>query len=185
MILSKQLELQVTILNTNNLPLYGIKYSHLIQIFLNSSVWPVDGTLTGTTNLGQSGPGSNVNEEVLHTPQIFRTRASPWDAVKCQTKDTPLGGIPLRRGYSQQPHQFSVLQHRNVCSIEREKIRFKNKNIFTGSLKKIDQIGLKWSQILRVCVKTTQNSVLFYSFIHLFIQVSKGHSQKKKKAIKN
>ena len=28
---------------------------------------------------GQSGPGSNDNERVLHTPQISRTEASTWD----------------------------------------------------------------------------------------------------------
>ena len=36
-------------------------------------------TLTGTTTLGQSEPGSNGNEGVLHITQISRTRASPSD----------------------------------------------------------------------------------------------------------
>ena len=30
---------------------------------------------------GQSGPESNGNEEVLHTPQISKTGASPSDTV--------------------------------------------------------------------------------------------------------
>ena len=34
-------------------------------------------TLTGTTTLGQSGPGSNGNEGVLRIPQSSRTGASP------------------------------------------------------------------------------------------------------------
>ena len=38
----------------------------------------IDRTLIGTTTSGQSGPGS---EGVLHTFQIFRTGASPSDAV--------------------------------------------------------------------------------------------------------
>ena len=38
-------------------------------------------SLTVTTTLGQSGPGSNDNEGLLHTPQISRTRASPSDTV--------------------------------------------------------------------------------------------------------
>ena len=42
--------------------------------------------------LGQSGPGSNDNEGVLHTTQIFRTGASSSDAVQCHTKDTPFLG---------------------------------------------------------------------------------------------
>ena len=29
------------------------------------------------TEHGQSGPGSNGNEEVLHIPRSFRTRATP------------------------------------------------------------------------------------------------------------
>ena len=30
-------------------------------------------TLTGTTNLGENGPGNNHNEGALHTPQKSRT----------------------------------------------------------------------------------------------------------------
>ena len=35
----------------------------------NSSIRPRDRTLSGATTLGQSGPGSNGNEWVLHIPQ--------------------------------------------------------------------------------------------------------------------
>ena len=31
--------------------------------FLNRSIWPIDGTLTGTTTPDQSQPGSNDNED--------------------------------------------------------------------------------------------------------------------------
>ena len=37
--------------------------------------------MTGTTKLGQSGHGSNGNEEVLHIPQSCRTEASPSDSL--------------------------------------------------------------------------------------------------------
>ena len=37
--------------------------------------------------MGQSGPESNSNEEVLHTPQNSRTGASPSDAIWCHTQD--------------------------------------------------------------------------------------------------
>ena len=40
-----------------------------------------DKTLTGTTTPSQSGPESNGNEGVLHTPQSSRDRASPPDAI--------------------------------------------------------------------------------------------------------
>ena len=33
----------------------------------SSSIWLMDGTQTGVTTPGQSGPG--INEGVLHTPQ--------------------------------------------------------------------------------------------------------------------
>ena len=35
----------------------------------NGSTWPIDRTLSGATTPGQSGPGSNGNEEVLRIPQ--------------------------------------------------------------------------------------------------------------------
>ena len=43
--------------------------------------WPIDGNITGTIILGQSGPGSNANEEVLNILQSSRTGASPSDTV--------------------------------------------------------------------------------------------------------
>ena len=49
--------------------------------WLNSSIWSVDGTLTGTTTLGQSRPGSNGNKRVLHTPQSSWTGASTSDCL--------------------------------------------------------------------------------------------------------
>ena len=35
----------------------------------NSYILPIDRTLSGATTLGQSEPGSDGNEEVLHIPQ--------------------------------------------------------------------------------------------------------------------
>ena len=59
--------------------LYHNKY--LRKCFRNRSIWPIDGTLVGTTTLGSSGPESNDNEGILHTPQISRNWASLPDAV--------------------------------------------------------------------------------------------------------
>ena len=39
------------------------------------------GMLTGTINVGQSGPGSNFTEGILHIPQTPWTRALLSDAV--------------------------------------------------------------------------------------------------------
>ena len=57
----------------------GFKYSYVIHSFictqlngfkyskeLNTSIWPIDRTLTYTTTPSQSGPGSNGNKVVLH-----------------------------------------------------------------------------------------------------------------------
>ena len=35
----------------------------------NSSIWPIDRILSGATTPGQSGPGTDVSETVLHIPQ--------------------------------------------------------------------------------------------------------------------
>ena len=35
-----------------------------------SFIWPIDKTLSSAITLGQIGPGSDGNEEVLHIPQI-------------------------------------------------------------------------------------------------------------------
>ena len=49
--------------------------------FLNRFSWLIDGTLTGTTTVSQSGPGSNGNVELLHIFPINRNEASQSDVV--------------------------------------------------------------------------------------------------------
>ena len=39
----------------------------------NSSIWPIDKTLLDATTPGQSEPGSNDNEGVLHISQSSKT----------------------------------------------------------------------------------------------------------------
>ena len=39
----------------------------------NSTIWPIDRTLSGATYPGQSGPENNGNERVLHIAQISKT----------------------------------------------------------------------------------------------------------------
>ena len=48
--------------------LNGFKYSYLTLII--NIVWPINETLTITTNPGQSRLGSNNNEGVLHIPGL-------------------------------------------------------------------------------------------------------------------
>ena len=57
--------------------LNSLKYSK----WLNSSIWPINGTLTGVTTPCQRGPGSNSNEEVLHIFQSSSTEFSPSDSL--------------------------------------------------------------------------------------------------------
>ena len=48
----------------------------------NSSIWPIDRTLSGATIPGPSGPGSEGNVEVLHiSPKSNLTEASPSDCL--------------------------------------------------------------------------------------------------------
>ena len=62
----------------------------------NSSIWPIDRTLSSATTLSQSEPWSNGNEEVFHIPKSSSiTRASPSDCLKSY-QDTQL----LRGSYS-------------------------------------------------------------------------------------
>ena len=86
-LLNTVIQLQVTILNTNNLQLYGIKYSYQVQIifkqiYLTHSWDPL--------TMGQREFGSNGNKDVLHTPLSSRTGTSTSDAVYCHIQNTNL-----------------------------------------------------------------------------------------------
>ena len=68
----------------------------------NSSVWPIDRTLSGATTLGQSGPGSNDNAGVLCIPQSSSiTRASPSDCWMSYPRHLP--SIEMKLVYSTTP----------------------------------------------------------------------------------
>ena len=60
---------------------------------------PIDRTLFGATTSGQSGPGSNGNEGVLHNPQSFSiTGTSPWNFLVSYLGHSLEGGLLLYRG---------------------------------------------------------------------------------------
>ena len=75
----------------------GLKYCYLTIIclhtveWLKSSIWPIDGTLSGLTTLSQSGPESNSNEEVLQISQSSRTWASPSDGLVSDPRHSSRG----------------------------------------------------------------------------------------------
>ena len=54
----------------------------------NSSIGPIDRTLSGATTLGQSGPGSNGNEEVFHIPEAVALLEPQHQMVLCHIQDT-------------------------------------------------------------------------------------------------
>ena len=60
--------------------IYFCTWSYQIQIFLNKSIWPMHGNLTGYTTPGQSELGSYSNEGVLYVPKIPKTVATPSDS---------------------------------------------------------------------------------------------------------
>ena len=51
----------------------------MLSKWLNSCIWPIDATLTGTISLVQSGSGSNGKEGVLYIPQ---SSILWWDKTK-------------------------------------------------------------------------------------------------------
>ena len=52
------------------------------------SIWPIDGTLTVTIILGQKGPGSNGNEQVLHSSRAPELELHCWVQFCVFTLDT-------------------------------------------------------------------------------------------------
>ena len=64
-----------------------------------SSISPIDRTLSGATILGQYGPGSNGNEEVLCIPQSPSiTGTSPSDCLVSYTGHSLRGVLPPCKG---------------------------------------------------------------------------------------
>ena len=70
-------------INTNNLTQHqSFVCTQMISSIVNdSSIVPINITLTGTTTSDQSGPESNGNEGVLYIPQSSRSGALPLDGL--------------------------------------------------------------------------------------------------------
>ena len=69
-------------------------YSETVK-WWNSSIWPKDGTLTGTTSLGQDGPGSNGNEGILPILQSSRIVTLPSNDIASYSRYSMGGVLPL------------------------------------------------------------------------------------------
>ena len=65
---------------------------------LNSSIWSLDGTLTGPTTPGLGGPGGNGNKGVLHISQKTNSKALVSSGLVLYPKHLLKEGLtPLQR----------------------------------------------------------------------------------------
>ena len=93
----------------------------ILSKWLNSSIWPIGRTTTGTINLSQGRARINVKGEVLYIPLSSRTRASPPDIIVCYSQDTfwevlLLGSSDVHISFSPQPTAWKyVLCHLGPC----------------------------------------------------------------------
>ena len=78
----------------------------------NSSIWHIDRTLLGAITPGQSGPGSDGNEEVLCIPQSTSiTGASPSDCLESYPGDLSEESYPsteMQLVYSATPAEWAI-----------------------------------------------------------------------------
>ena len=111
----------------------------------NSSIWPIDKTLSGPTTPGQGGAGSNNNERVLCFSQSSSiTGASPsdylmsypgrWD-FEIQTDPQ----IPTRLGIYQQEHKLSFSEFCRPSQKQSEnKRKRKDEKVFGSFILAVD-----------------------------------------------
>ena len=75
----------------------------------NSSIWPIDRTLSGATTLGQSGPGSDGNEGILCLSLGFIiTEASQSDDLVSYLEHSLMYMWRGRRKTPIHPHTMAV-----------------------------------------------------------------------------
>ena len=61
----------------------------------NSSIWPIDRTLSGASIPSQRVPRSNGNEGVLHIAENSRAEASPSDGYVSYPEHSLRGSLTL------------------------------------------------------------------------------------------
>ena len=83
--------------------------------WLNSSIWPIDRILTGTTTLIQSVPENNGNEGVLHIPKLpdwsLTIRCSFFYQDGYGIKLTTKVYVPLKQKRYPTPSIFPILKY--------------------------------------------------------------------------
>ena len=80
----------------------------------NTSIWPIDRTLSGTTNTSQREPGNDENEGVLHIP--------PSSSITGTTPSDVLVPLPGHLGWGLTPQQRCsrcIVQHQPTGEFER------------------------------------------------------------------
>ena len=107
----------------------------------NSSIWPIERTLSSATTQSQSGPGSDGNEGLFHIPKSSSiTGASPSDCLVSypgQSLVRPYLSAEMQL-YSTAPANWASERDESICSL--------------FSCREIAQTGffsLDWTSILR------------------------------------
>ena len=87
----------------------------------DSTIWPIDRTLSGASTQDQSGPRSNGNEEVLYIPQNSQNGAFPSDGIMSYPEHS-LGDLtPIQRcsqSISTVPPPFWIRENLEVMAIK-------------------------------------------------------------------
>ena len=122
----------------------AIKFS--ISMLFNS-IWPIDMALLGATTLGQSGPASDGDEEVLHIPQSANITGTP-----------PSDCLVLYPGYSLRGGVLPLC--REAVGVFYSPSQLGNQTIWCGILPGYSSNGLVWYYLIDDQVPSI--SVLFY-----------------------
>ena len=109
-ILFQTIQLSVsTVSMPKAVPFQTIQFSISTQF---SSIWPIDGILSGATTRSQSEPGSDGNEGVLHISQSSSiTGTSPSDFLMSYPGQSLGGGYPsveMQSVYSTAPANWAI-----------------------------------------------------------------------------
>ena len=92
----------------------------------NTSIWPIDRTLSSATTQDQSGPESNGNEGVLHIPQNFTDKSLAIRWFNFISRALVGGVLPLCRDavgvfYSPSWLGWEEMVEEDACILERER----------------------------------------------------------------